>query len=239
MEEQLGTMTDKSFAELAGVRGHVARRWRIERGIAPHRRHRTGRALSAEQQDSLILSLGTVSDIELASEYGVTRQWISVLRRERGIACWRDPAIEAARALIGQMPVKEISEQTGLATVKVHRMRREMGVPRLHRTATMKLDRYRPLMGKISDHEIGRRAGMPPRVVQRVRAALGIPAFGRSGWQGRILDYDKIEEMWRAGAPDVEIAAAVGSKNPASIAAIRHKMRWVRKHKKRKQKKEK
>lgn len=82
---RLGTVADPAIAEECGVSNPIARRWRVERGIGPFRRHHRKQASVPREWDALV---GTMPDRTLALKLGISKSKVYVRRRKLGIPAY-------------------------------------------------------------------------------------------------------------------------------------------------------
>ena len=161
--------------------------------------------------------LGDSADRVVADEYDLSRQRIHQIRKRLGIeACHApfEPTPEQV-ALLGTTTDKELAEAWGVHGGTVSRIRRQHNIPQwspwIEHEKT--LQPYLHLIGKISDPKVAVMAGTTIRVVFEYRQKHGIKTevLAPTHEDFSPLDRDEIEELFKEGWSDEEIAEIIGS----------------------------
>ncbi len=161
--------------------------------------------------------LGDSSDQSVADEYDLSRQRIHQIRKRLGIeACHApfDPTPEQVAAL-GTKTDKETAEEWGVSpsTVSYHRRARGIEVWSPWVEHEKALQPYLDKIGKVSDPKVAKMAGVATRVVFEYRQKNDIKTevMAPTHEDFTPLDRDEIEELFKEGWSDEEIAEIVGS----------------------------
>jgi hypothetical protein len=227
LEPLVGVVGDLALANRAGVSHAIARRWRTERGIKPYRLHSNPHPRKgAGARKELVGRLGTTTDAILSEEYGLSRERIRQLRVKNGIKRFGfDSSVlpEEAISELGTDTDIAIAKKYGFKAEFVGRERRERGIEKYERYKKA-LAPFIDLLGTVPDSEIASVSGAPWSAVRAERVKRKIDPHSHNGRAK--LDAEKIHQMWCGGLSDKEIAAAVGSKHPGSIAQVRRRNGW-------------
>lgn len=161
--------------------------------------------------------LGDSADQVVADEYDLSRQRIQQIRKKLGIEACHSPFVPTPEqiALLGTTTDKELAEAWGITGTTVSRHRREHGIPQwspwIEHEKT--LQPYLDKIGKISDPKVAAMAGTTIRVVFEYRQKHGIKTEVLTPTHEDFspLDREEIEELFKEGWSDEEIAEIIGS----------------------------
>ena len=134
-------------------------------------------------------------------------------------------------SVLPEEAISELGTDTDIAIAKkygfkaefVGRERRKRGIEK-HERYKKALAPFIDLLGTVPDSEIASVSGAPWSAVRAERVKRKIDPHSHNGRAK--LDAEKIHQMWCGGLSDKEIAAAVGSKHPGSIAQVRRRNGW-------------
>jgi hypothetical protein len=171
----------------------------------------------------LLARLGKEQDIDLAKEYGLSRERIRQLRsRLTERPTYRAKAkaeifdkLAALGDVVANTHSADLAKKTGLPEYWINQYKGARGIPAL--SAKLDLAPVKHLLGTMSDLALGRKLGHAASTIARAREDFGIPPFqAHSRWHP--LPKDEIFKLFAEGKTDQEIAEAVDS----SWQSIRH-----------------
>ena len=161
--------------------------------------------------------LGDSTDQVVADEYDLSRQRIHQIRKRLGIEACHAPFVPTPEqvALLGTTTDRELAEAWGAHGGTVSRIRRQHNIPQWspwiehEKTLQPHLDK----IGKISDPKVAAMAGTTTRVVFEYRQKHGIKTevLAPTHEDFSPLDRGEIEELFKEGWSDEEIAEIIGS----------------------------
>ena len=161
--------------------------------------------------------LGDSTDQVVADEYDLSRQRIHQIRKHLGIEACHAPFTPTPEqvALLGTTTDKELAEAWGVHGGTVSRIRRQHNIPQwspwIEHEKT--LQPFLHLIGKVSDPKVAAMAGTATRVVFEYRQKHGIKTevLAPTHEDFSPHDRDEIEELFKEGWSDEEIAEIIGS----------------------------
>jgi DNA-binding CsgD family transcriptional regulator len=178
--------------------------------------------------------LGHDSDLEIAIDYGISRQRVHQIRNRLGIDAANVPYsfTEEGIALLGTMSDVDLAERLGTYKMRVQQERRKHDIPAFEpvNERERKIEQFRDLVGVLSDPKVAKLAGVPHQAIFNYRQKYGIETKVISPKHKDFvrIDYDEIARLFHEGKTDKEIAEAVGG-TAGTITGIRNRLRLVRK----------
>lgn len=200
------------------------------------KRHRRVEASLRAKHPGLIEMLDVTNNTEVARKYGFSRERIRQFREILDIDLFiKEPKDwSEIDPLLGVLTDVELANRFGVSHMAISGRRRDTGIPSVGESrreeAWDKLESIQHLIGKQSDLSLCKKYKLKPLHMQQYREEKGIPPFMESpaGPNHVPLDRGLIRELFEKGANDREIAEAVGSRSPMSIAIIRRGLGLVR-----------
>jgi hypothetical protein len=122
--------------------------------------------------------LGVISDAQIAKEYKIHVNIVSIERKRLGArsSVTKNIIPDERLEMLGTMPDKEFAKRFGYEVTAVSSRRRLLGIPsHRQRVHHVKWTPYRlGCLGKICDTDLAKRWGFPLVAVRKKRLALGI-----------------------------------------------------------------
>lgn len=177
--------------------------------------------------------LGTMTDMEVGAEIGLSHSVVCVKRQALGIPAFGggrppapcDPAAADAAGrplheLLGVVRDVELAERFGISTYRIRRLRCALGRPAVGAPPRCS-DRIDPDdFGRIPDAEIARKVGISAQRVNALRRLRGIPACpttaGPRAWPA--------EHVAMLGRVHDRVVAARTGRTAAAVYAMRKKL---------------
>lgn len=235
LRAHLGTMPDSRLARVVGCSLFIVRTFRTHLGIPTYSKpsplKKTPEERIEARHPGLLLRLSFEKDITLARAYGISRQRIEQIRTTLNLPSYRLHKTQLVTSLLPEADDSVVAQATRLSQSTVTKIRKRSGIPRprdIQRNEDVL--RTTPLLGTMSDADVAHKAGVGRGFVFALRRQLGIKPFSTSP---RCADYvrldrEHIRRAFAEGKSDAEIALEVGSRNPQSIAQIRHQLGLMR-----------
>jgi hypothetical protein len=191
---------------------------------APAKTYEQYRADIEAKYPGLADELGKVTDTELGTKYGVSRQRIHQFRQRLDVDAFFTPlSLDLTPdqvALLGNRPDVELSEKWDVPAYHIASLRKELKIEAYSPWPEYEklLAPYRDKIGKISDPQVAEMAGVPTRIVFDYRHRKGIESSVIAPTHAKFKKIDRalIDEMFHDDMSDEEMAAVLG----CSVGAV-------------------
>lgn len=183
---------------------------------------------------SMLPRLGRDTDIDIAADYGISRQRVHQIRNRLGIECSHEPFVfpDEFVPLLGTMPDKLLAARMGvnLSYIRAERKKRGIEAWKYVSPSEEQLRAAANILGVLSDPKVAEVVGVPPQAVFKFRQKYGIKTKVISPKHKDFvrIDYDEVARLFHDGKTDEEIAKAVGG-TVGTITGIRNRLRLLRK----------
>lgn len=189
-------------------------------------------------QAQIVDRLGTVPDVALAREVGVSMSAVNLFRKQRGVQRWHAPPktpqqqsvllksprvpampawVEGIRDRLGKEADAVLAVEVGRSKERVRQIRAKLGIPEAQKpgfraTPPIELtEEVREWLATLSSGEVAKRIGRSVSAVQKMRQQLGIPAPFKGS---KVAAFHHLFGV----VSDREIARRAGVKTPSIYA---------------------
>jgi transcriptional regulator with XRE-family HTH domain len=183
----------------------------------PRSRVREYREKVEAKYPGMLEMLGDSTDQVVGDEYGLSRQRIQQIRKKLGIEACQTPFLPTSEqiALLGTRTDRDLAAEWRVSSNTVSRIRRDRNISAWTPWVEYEkaLEPHLDKIGKISDPKVAKIAGVTVRVVYEYRHRKGIKTSVLAPTHEDFVPHDRgeIEELFKEGWSDEEIAEIIGS----------------------------